>query len=138
HDVYVEVSGPAASDVHHNFVQRWNETSDRELDDGRWCCGVEDRLFFPTRLSARRGASLVQIQRNVDGGHYHDGTASPGAAPYPIGTGERAILDQYLLAINAARHAIYIENQALPIPPITEALETALRRGVEVVVLVPA
>jgi len=29
HDVYVELCGPAATDVHHNFVQRWNEASDR-------------------------------------------------------------------------------------------------------------
>ena len=36
HDVYVELRGPSASDVHHNFVQRWNEASDREADDGLW------------------------------------------------------------------------------------------------------
>ena len=33
HDVYVELRGPAATDVHHNFVQRWNEASDRDLAD---------------------------------------------------------------------------------------------------------
>jgi phosphatidylserine/phosphatidylglycerophosphate/cardiolipin synthase-like enzyme len=26
HDVYCEVAGPCAADVHHNFVQRWNES----------------------------------------------------------------------------------------------------------------
>ena len=34
HDVYVEVLGPAATDVHHNFVQRWNEASERTRKDG--------------------------------------------------------------------------------------------------------
>ena len=29
HDVYVEVTGPSATDVHHSFVQRWNEASER-------------------------------------------------------------------------------------------------------------
>jgi phosphatidylserine/phosphatidylglycerophosphate/cardiolipin synthase-like enzyme len=36
HDVYLEVRGPSATDVHHNFVQRWNEASDRDLPHGCW------------------------------------------------------------------------------------------------------
>src|SRR5262249_8883462 len=58
--------------------------------------------------------------------------------PYNIADGERTIFDQYLLAIGAARDAIYIENQAIPIPPVARAIETALDKGVEVVILVPA
>jgi phosphatidylserine/phosphatidylglycerophosphate/cardiolipin synthase-like enzyme len=138
HDVYVEVRGPAATDAHHNFVQRWNEASDRDDDDGRWGPGAEDQLTFPTQLSDTRGGTAVQIQRNVAAGRYTDGCATPGGAPYMIAQGERTIFDQYLLAINAARHAIYIENQAIPIPPVASALEEAVRRGVDVVVLVPA
>ena len=34
HDVYVELKGPSVVDVHHNFVQRWNEASERNLSDG--------------------------------------------------------------------------------------------------------
>jgi cardiolipin synthase len=138
HDAYVELSGPAATDVHHNFVQRWNEASERNADDGRWGHDAADQLPFPTRLSAPRGPSRVQIQRNIHAGLYADGTASPGSVPYDIAAGERTIFDQYLLAINAARETIYIENQAIPIPPIAAALEAALQRGVEVVALVPA
>jgi cardiolipin synthase len=138
HDAYVELSGPAATDVHHNFVQRWNEASERAADDGRWGHDAADQLQFPTRLPAPRGPSRVQIQRNIHAGLYADGTASPGATPYDIAAGERTIFDQYLLAINAARQAIYIENQAIPIPPIAAALEAALQRGIEVIALVPA
>ena len=36
HDAYVEIAGPSATDVHHNFVQRWNEASERAADDGTW------------------------------------------------------------------------------------------------------
>ncbi|HWN70282.1 MAG TPA: hypothetical protein VNM90_21730, partial [Haliangium sp.] len=36
HDVYLELRGPAATDVHHNFVQRWNQASERHLADGAW------------------------------------------------------------------------------------------------------
>lgn len=54
--------------------------------------------------------------------------ASPGGAPYNIADGERTIFDQYLLAIGAAKEAIYIENQAIPIPPVADAIEEALTR----------
>ena len=46
HDTYVEISGPAATDVHHSFVQRWNEASERALDDGRWSNAADDQLPF--------------------------------------------------------------------------------------------
>jgi cardiolipin synthase len=138
HDVYVEVSGPAATDVHHNFVQRWNEASERQSEDGRWGHEADDQLPFPIRLSIPRGPSLVQIQRNIHAGLYTDGRASPGGVPYKIADGGRTIFDQYLLAINAAQGAIYIENQAIPVPRIAAALEEALKREVDVVVLVPA
>jgi phosphatidylserine/phosphatidylglycerophosphate/cardiolipin synthase-like enzyme len=124
--------------VHHNFVQRWNEASERSRDDGRWHDKEDDRLAFPVRVSAARGRTPAQIQRNVNAGQYHDGYPTPGGSRYPISSGECAILDQYLLAIAAAREGIYIENQAIPVPPIAEALAQALERGVDVVVLVPA
>ena len=56
HDVYVELAGPAATDVRHNFVQRWNEASERRAADGNWACDADDALPFPERLvgAARR------------------------------------------------------------------------------------
>jgi phosphatidylserine/phosphatidylglycerophosphate/cardiolipin synthase-like enzyme len=137
HDVYVEVTGPAATDVHHNFVQRWNEASERTRDDGVWGHRGDDDLAFPTRLSGPRGESLVQIQRTVHAGRYRDGRPSPGGRPFDIAGGERSILEQYTLAIGAARRSIYVENQALGVPAIVAGLDEALDRGVEVVVLVP-
>jgi cardiolipin synthase len=138
HDAYVEIAGPAATDVHHNFVQRWNEASERSLIDGRWGHDEDDQLAFPLRVSATRGETRLQIQRNVHPGRYRNGHPTPGGFRYRIFGGEHSILDQYLLAINAARDGIYIENQAIPVPPIAAALGNALERGVEVVVLVPA
>jgi cardiolipin synthase A/B len=136
HDLYVEVTGPCATDVHHNFVQRWNEASERDLDDGVW--GHDGALPFPSQLSEPHGASMVQIQRTVHPRRYADGPATPGGRPYDIAAGERSILEQYRQAIEAARSSIYIENQALPVPEIARLLEEALKRDVEVVMLVPA
>src|SRR5260370_544093 len=50
HDVYIELAGPSAVDIHHNFVQRWNEASERHSADGRWGSGSELDLPLPTRL----------------------------------------------------------------------------------------
>ncbi len=145
HDVYVEVAGPAATDVHHNFVQRWNEASERGSHDGVWGHDVgngngkdKSSLAFPIRLSRPRGGSLVQIQRTVHTGRYRDGRPSPGGHAFDIAGGERTIFIQYLAAIGAARRSVYIENQALDVPQIVDALDGALTRGIEVVVLVPA
>ena len=137
HDIYVEVTGPCASDVHHNFVQRWNQVSELNTARGVWGHEDEETLPFPRRLSEERGSSVVQIQRNIHAGCYRDSRAAPNSLPYPIADGERSITDQYLVAIKAARRSIYLENQALPVPEITSELEQALKRGVHVVLLVP-
>jgi cardiolipin synthase A/B len=138
HDVYVEITGPSATDVHHNFVQRWNEASERAADDGIWGDSGDDGLSFPARLSEPRGKSVAQIQRMVHAGRYSDAHPSPGSRPFDVAGGERSIVAQYHQAIGAAHRSIYIENQAIPIPEVAARLEQALQRGVEIVVLVPA
>jgi cardiolipin synthase len=138
HDLYVEVTGPSATDVHHNFVQRWNEASERNQEDGTWGPGGAASLAFPVELSPPRGTSIAQIQRMIGAGRYTDGSATPGGRPNDITAGERSVLEQYERAIEAARSAIYIENQALPLPAIARRLEAALKRGVEVILVVPA
>jgi phosphatidylserine/phosphatidylglycerophosphate/cardiolipin synthase-like enzyme len=138
HDVYVEITGPSATDVHHNFVQRWNEASERHNEDGNWGCGSGDSLPFPSQLSEPRGSVTAQVQRMLHPGRYTDGHPTPGGYPFNVAAGERSILEQYERAIDAARQTIYIENQAIPIPPVADRLDRALQRGVAVVLLVPA
>ncbi len=138
HDVYVEVRGPSASDVHHNFVQRWNEASERELEDGSWP-GPESAtdLDFPAFLSAPAGMVPVQMTRTIMPGLYANDAAAPGAKPFPVAEGESSVLEQYLAAIRGARQAIYLEDQAIGSTAIVGALAEALGRGVEVAFLVP-
>jgi cardiolipin synthase A/B len=125
HDVYAEITGSSATDVHHNFAQRWNEASERQVPDGNWACDSTDMLPLPDRPSRPAGPSVVQIQRMQDPNRYSGHRA------------ERSILEQYEWAIDAARRTIYIENQAVPIPPVASRLLGALERGVDVVLLVP-
>jgi cardiolipin synthase len=138
HDVYLELAGPSASDVHHNFVQRWNEASERGEPDGCWPdARSQDDLPFPSRASARAGDVAVQIQRTVRRDRYRDGHPAPGCGRFEIAAGEYSIVDQYRAALDAARSTIYVEDQAIGAPEIVERLESALRRGVHVAFLVP-
>lgn len=135
HDVYVELRGPVATDVQHNFVQRWNQASEREHHHGAW--GDPDDLPWPSLLSGAAGDVPVQLTRTVRAGAYSDGTPPPDGDPHPIADGDGSILDQYIAAIDAAREYIYFENQAIGSPVIVEHIEQALKRGVDVTFLVP-
>jgi phosphatidylserine/phosphatidylglycerophosphate/cardiolipin synthase-like enzyme len=138
HDVYLELAGPCATDVHHNFVQRWNEASDRLEGHGAWPdAAPQNDLPFPRTLSETAGELPVQIQRTVHAGLYRDGTPTPGGERFDIANGEFSIVAQYLQAIACAQRSIYIEDQSIGAIEIIEALREALRRGVEVVFLVP-
>lgn len=138
HDLYLELSGPAVADVHHNFVQRWNEASERYAPDG--CHGEQGEadLPFPNQLPEERGAVTVQIQRTTHPKRYQHGQAPVGGVAFEIARGERTNYDQYLLAIQSAKRTIYLENQAVEVLEILDALRQALERGVEVVLVMPA
>ena len=114
HDVFLELRGPSVVDVHHNFVQRWNEASERRALGGMWGAASETDLPRPTRVPPPRGRTIAQVQR------------------------DRTNFDQYCAAIDAARRSIYIENQYIDVAAIIDRLDRALERGVEVVALVPA
>lgn len=112
HDAYLDVCGPTVVDAHHNFVERWNHATDRLAEHGAWGAGSETDLTVPRHTPRPRGKTVAQIQR--------------------------ANFAQYCAAIDAARRTIYIENQYLETVEIITRLEAALRRGVDVIVLVPA
>lgn len=137
HDVYVELAGPAVSDVQHNFVQRWNEASERHAPNGYWGADAASDLPFPDEAIPERGRALVQIQRTIHSGLYHDGRAPVGGQAFDVIAGERTNLEQYCLSIRSARRTIYLENQYLDVLEIVQALRDALVKGVEVVALVP-
>lgn len=137
HDVYVELTGPAVADVQHNFAQRWNEASERTAIDGLWGLGSEDDLAFPIQIPSDRGIAFVQIQRTTHPRRYFNNHIPPGGSYFDCSAGEKTNLDQYCQAIRSARRTIYLENQYLEVPEIVAALDDALRRGIEVILLLP-
>jgi cardiolipin synthase A/B len=138
HDAYLEIAGPASTDVAHNFVQRWNGASERDRPDGCWPqARAAGDLAFPSRLAAPAGDMPVQITRTVRAGRYSSAVAAPGASPFRVEAGEASVLEQYLAAIDAAREGIYVENQFLASVPVLARLAAAVQRGVEVVIVLP-
>ena len=138
HDAYVEIAGPAVVDVHHNFVQRWNEASERHTADGRWGPHSDEELAFPTHTPPTCGTATVQMQRTIHPGRYHNAHPAPDGVVFPVAAGEKTNLAQYCQAISQARRTIYLENQYVEVVEIVDALHAALARGVEVVLLLPA
>ena len=126
HDVYCLVRGPVATDVHENFVMRWNGASERGRRHGSWPHGRTEDLSAPVAGTGEVGTTTAQIQRSVLPGLY---SALPD--------GENSVREQYLSAITAARDYVYIEDQILLSRVVLVALRDALERGVLVMASVP-
>jgi len=138
HDAYVEIAGPAVADVHHNFVQRWNEASERNEADGHWGPNGHTELAFPIDTPPACGPAIVQMQRTIHAGRYQHGHPAPQGQAFPVVDGEQSNLEQYCQAISQAQRTIYLENQYVEVAEIVDALKGALERGVEVILLLPA
>ncbi len=77
HDAYVEIAGPSTTDIQHNFVQRWNDASERTQSDGIWGAGADVDLPYIFSAPSPQGSSVVQIQRTIPEGRYRSGHPGP-------------------------------------------------------------
>ena len=138
HDLYLEVSGPATTDVFHNFVQRWNQASEKARPDGSFPdAATASDLKPPKQLAAPQGSIDVQITRTIMAGVYKGLEHAPEAPSFDIAAGESSVREQVLAAVEAAGQTIYIENQIFLSKGLLAALERALQRGVHVIAVVP-
>jgi phosphatidylserine/phosphatidylglycerophosphate/cardiolipin synthase-like enzyme len=116
HDLMARVEGPLVADVARHFQQRWNEVAGDDLPEP----GVPEPV----------GATTAQLVRTVPEKTYE-------FAP----RGEFTILSSYLRALHRARRLVYLENQFLWSPEITEVLIEKLRSppedGFRMVLLLP-
>jgi phosphatidylserine/phosphatidylglycerophosphate/cardiolipin synthase-like enzyme len=103
HDLVARVEGPIVADVAEHFRQRWNAiTGERQPRSRR-----------PDPV----GTSNAQLIRTIP------------EKTYPFApSGEFTILDSYLRALRSAQRLIYLENQFLWSPEITEVLIDKLLR----------
>jgi len=133
HDLFCEIRGPAVRDVIHNFVQRWNEATERNKKYGSYPQDTRpDDLLYPPEqpLQNIEGNVNIQVTRTIP----------PNVYPSII-DGEYSIRESYLNAINNAQRYVYLENQyffdKVSHHSIIRALNYAAYRGVKVFVILP-
>ena len=101
HDVTTRLRGPAVSDVGAHFALRWGELTG-------------ERLAVPAP-PAPAGDHTVQVVRTVAEDMYKH-----------LPNGDFRVLESYVRAIRGAEHFIYLENQFLWAPEITNLLADKL------------
>jgi phosphatidylserine/phosphatidylglycerophosphate/cardiolipin synthase-like enzyme len=138
HDVQVALRGPAVDDVAFTFRERWEDPTPLDTRNPlRWALHRISRQptvrapLAPERLEpARVGPHSVQVLR----------TYPARRRPYPFAPdGERSIARAYMKAFARARSLIYLEDQYLWSFHATRALCDALRRELElrIVIVIP-
>jgi len=115
HDLHWRLEGPCVADVAANFAQRWNAVA------------PDDPVALPPAPSPLRGGVDAQVLRTIPKGDYAFARQGVFGIAYA-----------YRRAIARAERFIYLENQYLWSPEMTDALCDALRRGVRVVMVLPA
>jgi phosphatidylserine/phosphatidylglycerophosphate/cardiolipin synthase-like enzyme len=103
HDHIAKLEGPVVAEVASHFAARWLEIAGETLP--------------APEVPPEAGSSSVQIVRTIPERTY-------GFAPH----GDFSLVDSYLRALRAAKSLIYVENQFLWSPEITEVLIDKLCR----------
>ncbi|SDL33199.1 Phosphatidylserine/phosphatidylglycerophosphate/cardiolipin synthase [Lentzea albidocapillata subsp. violacea] len=103
HDHVARLEGPVVAEVAAHFAARWLEIAGETLP--------------APEVPPEAGSSSVQLVRTIPEKTY-------SFAPH----GDFSLLDSYLRALRAAESLIYVENQFLWSPEITEVLLEKLRR----------
>jgi len=137
HDAFLELRGPVVVDAEHNFVQRWNMARRDEAAPPWPDATRASELAWPTRAPPACGDVRVQLARTIRAGAYPGPTPVVDAPSFDSAAGEATIREHYLGAFAAARRTIYLENQHPGELGLLTALAAALRRGVQVVMVVP-
>lgn len=123
HDVQAVVHGPVAADLRELAGQRWKAATDETLEP--LAAGVPPADLWPDTVEPQAIGVTAALARtwNRDG----DG--------YPV----REIREVYLRLIASAQVSIYIENQYLSEPDISDALAQRLEaaEGPDVVIVLP-
>jgi phosphatidylserine/phosphatidylglycerophosphate/cardiolipin synthase-like enzyme len=133
HDLFCEIRGPAVRDVIHNFVQRWNEATERKKKYGSFPQDTRlGDLTYPPEEPTQESTGDIEIQV----------TRTIPRDAYPsISKGEYSIRESYLNAINNAQRYVYLENQyffdKVSHYSIIRALVYAAYRGVKIFIILP-
>ncbi len=102
HDIGTRLTGPIVADLAAHFAMRWRELTGEQLELGE--------------PPAPTGEHTVQMTRTIPESQYDS-----------LPDGDFSVLESYMRAIRGAQRLIYIENQFLWAPEITDLLADKLR-----------
>ena len=126
HDIQAEVRGPAVAQLWQAFRSRWNDP--RRPNHHPQCADFRGRTRIEGDAPACPAAGTVAVQVHQ--------TLPAGVFPEAGGAGEFTVALAHEHAIDQARHYIYIEDQYIWPCALVDPIETALRRGVHVLMVV--
>ncbi|MDA8392114.1 MAG: phospholipase D family protein [Actinomycetota bacterium] len=133
HDVQLEISGPAVSDLELTFRERWEDPTPISLNP----VGLAlDKL----RGDDRRGGPLPPVPPTPPASGPHAvqvlRTYPKRRPPYPFAPdGERSVARAYRKAMSRARRLVYLEDQYLWSTSVAKVLGEALRRSPDLHIL---
>ncbi len=125
HDVQVRLRGPSVQQIWELFTMRWNDSRPANTQSGLESFRSGNSVNTPPAITSTPGTCWVQVLQTLPCGIY----------PY-ASTGEQTIQAAYVRAIDRAEKYIYIEDQYLWPSVLVDRLEAALRRNVQVLILV--
>ncbi len=135
HDLFCEIRGPAVRDVIHNFIQRWNNATEKDKKYGSFPQDArpDDIPEYPEKPPQKNEGNIkIQVTRTIPCNIYTN---------EDISGGEYSIRESYLNAINNARSYIYLENQyffdKVSHHSIIRALIYAAYRRVKIFIILP-
>jgi phosphatidylserine/phosphatidylglycerophosphate/cardiolipin synthase-like enzyme len=118
HDVSLAVRGPAVKDMHDAFRLHWNSA-----EPGAPVAEIPVAAPIGSPAFDEDAIASLQLVRTLNGG------------AFGLDKGEQGILEAYLRAIEMAQTYIYLENQYFTNETIGKALVAALKRKVQIIVM---
>lgn len=121
-DMHLRIEGPAASELQRVFAHAWKDLTHEEISDQKYYWqSAEDSL-------AEAGGATIGVTNRT-----------PSARSQGYKKTRRIARDTYCQAIDAAEHNIQIVNPYfVPSLMVRKALKRALRRGVDVEIMISA
>jgi phosphatidylserine/phosphatidylglycerophosphate/cardiolipin synthase-like enzyme len=127
HDVHLRITGPAASSLQRNFIRRWTDSP---------IASVLAPLVATVPAPGALGNVQCETAFTFGNGTTHGGGFDPGTGYAFAPNGERSLKSLVLHAIGSARQFIYVEDQYLVDPDISQALAAAAPNVSSIIILI--
>ena len=136
HDIHMRIEGPAVKHLQDIFLKIWNKETHRQVQGSKYYPELEAFTDGADRYSTM-GASTEERIANIGQQTHYD--VEMGIVDRAPGKTSSHMRKAYAAAIDAATQNIRIVNPYfVPTRRVRKALKRALKRGVEVEIMIPS